>query len=95
VRKREQRQRQDKIRTTWDYCNVLLTSFRKKSSVLSALPSISDMSRCEKETELRQMLNACDPLCYPMLRWILMSNRAHLAPVPEDQVLFYYGLSTF
>jgi len=27
-----------------------------------------------------------NPLCYPLLRWILMSNRAHLAPLPKNKV---------
>mmetsp|Transcript_19008 Transcript_19008/g.21175 ORF Transcript_19008/g.21175 Transcript_19008/m.21175 type:complete len:243 (+) Transcript_19008:3-731(+) len=43
------------------------------------------MANCQTENQLIQMLANKDALCYPLLRWILMSNRAHLAPIPDAQ----------
>lgn len=57
-------------------------SFRNNVSllqqVIAGLPSIKEMARCETSTELKAMLGSTHALAYPLLRWIITSNRAHL-----------------
>ena len=38
------------------------------------------------EMLLKAYLDNMDGLCYPLLRWILMSNRAHLSLLPKNKV---------
>jgi len=49
------------------------------------LPSIKEMQQYTEESLLRLYIDELDPLCYPLLRWIMMSNRAHLSLLPKEK----------
>jgi len=49
------------------------------------LPSVADMKKFTDEQKLKEMLDAKDPLCFPLIRWIVMSNRCHISPLPKDK----------
>jgi len=34
---------------------------------------------------LKSILDDIDPLCFPLLRWIISSNRSHLSPIPSQK----------
>ena len=50
------------------------------------LPPVKTMVRMadNDEATLRNKLNEMSPLLFPLLRWILSSNRAHLEPVAKE-----------
>eukprot|EP01090_Pellita_catalonica_P000924 TRINITY_DN1065_c0_g1_i1.p1 TRINITY_DN1065_c0_g1~~TRINITY_DN1065_c0_g1_i1.p1 ORF type:complete len:755 (-),score=117.75 TRINITY_DN1065_c0_g1_i1:16-2280(-) len=54
-------------------------------TVCDKLPSTAEMKRYTNEKELKFYLDSQDRLCYPLLRWITMSNRAHISPLPADK----------
>eukprot|EP01064_Diplonema_japonicum_P015964 TRINITY_DN24006_c0_g1_i1.p1 TRINITY_DN24006_c0_g1~~TRINITY_DN24006_c0_g1_i1.p1 ORF type:complete len:785 (+),score=125.64 TRINITY_DN24006_c0_g1_i1:66-2357(+) len=63
-------------------------SFRKSGKnfalitmVLDKIPPISDMAQCASKNKLRGILDARHPLCYPLLQWVLSSNRSHLMAI--------------
>jgi len=55
------------------------------ASVCDQLPAISEMKGFTDEMLLKSYLDNMDGLCYPLLRWILMSNRAHLSLLPKNK----------
>eukprot|EP01087_Luapelamoeba_hula_P017063 TRINITY_DN5342_c0_g1_i1.p1 TRINITY_DN5342_c0_g1~~TRINITY_DN5342_c0_g1_i1.p1 ORF type:complete len:558 (+),score=72.30 TRINITY_DN5342_c0_g1_i1:442-2115(+) len=55
------------------------------AQVCDALPSIAELAKFSDEAILKSYLDSMEPLAYPLLRWILMSNRAHLAPLPKNK----------
>eukprot|EP01127_Copromyxa_protea_P014223 TRINITY_DN3918_c0_g1_i2.p1 TRINITY_DN3918_c0_g1~~TRINITY_DN3918_c0_g1_i2.p1 ORF type:complete len:560 (-),score=88.31 TRINITY_DN3918_c0_g1_i2:72-1751(-) len=56
--------------------NQDLTIIRK---VMDAFPSVEDMSKFNSTAQLKRDLDSRDRLAFPLLRWILTSNRAHIA----------------
>lgn len=57
------------------------------SEVLSKLPSVRDMAQHPNTAALRASLDQAHPLAFPLLRWILTSNRTHLAKLkPEESI---------
>jgi len=66
-------------------------NFDLVAQVCDSLPSIDEMKRYSEETTLKAYLDEINPLCYPLLRWILMSNRAHLAPLPKNKHIQQMG----
>jgi len=52
----------------------------KVKSVLDKLPSIQELSDLATDSKtIKENLDKLDPLAFPLLRWIITSNRAHLA----------------
>ncbi|KAL6051672.1 Poly [ADP-ribose] polymerase 6 [Balamuthia mandrillaris] len=60
-------------------------NFDLVASVCEKLPSIDEMKKFTDEMLLKAYLDNLDDLCYPLLRWIMMSNRAHLSLLPKDK----------
>lgn len=56
------------------------------SIVINKLPKVSDMAKYKTSGELKEGLDKIDLLCYPLLRWILASNRAHLELLKPTEV---------
>jgi len=55
--------------------------------VIEKFPSVEEMSKPTDSRSLKNTLDLLDPLAFPLLRWVITSNRAHLAPIPEkDQI---------
>jgi len=57
----------------------------KIKDVLSKFPSLAEMKKfIEKQTFLEE-LNKCHPLCFPLLRWLIASNRCHLKKLTQKE----------
>jgi poly [ADP-ribose] polymerase 6/8 len=62
------------------------------SQVVDLIPSVDDMLALAQNGNLRVHLDSLHPLLYPLLRWLISSNRAHLRRLaPEEAV---QGLGT-
>src|SRR5690606_34202469 len=53
--------------------------------VLDKMPPVDDMAKASKgdQKTLKEYLDRKHKLAFPLLRWILASNRAHISPVPR------------
>jgi hypothetical protein len=54
--------------------------------LLDKLPPIKELQKFDSSNQIRQYLNEKDALLYPLLRWIITSNRAHLAALKPSEV---------
>lgn len=52
---------------------------------LAALPSVHEMAQYSNSQELKKFLDSKNVMSYPLLRWILTSNRTHLAKLKPDE----------
>jgi len=61
--------------------------------VLDLIPSVSAMILQAKNHTLRSYLDNIDVLVFPLLRWIIASNRSHLRELTaaEKKALVWYG----
>jgi len=55
--------------------------------VLETLPSVKDMAAYPNTAALKKYLDGRHLLAFPLLRWILTSNRTHLAKLKPDEQL--------
>jgi len=55
------------------------------TSCLQQCPPVADMAKMVAKNTLKEDLQKIDPLLYPLLRWILTSNRAHIRPLTEKE----------
>jgi len=55
--------------------------------VLDLLPAVADLAKKTDSKSLSSYLDTIDPLCFPLLRWVITSNRAHLAKLEKDEML--------
>lgn len=53
--------------------------------VLDTLPSIAEMKQCASDEQLKVILDDIHALCFPLLKWVIRSNRAHLSYVPKEK----------
>jgi len=51
--------------------------------VLGLMPAVSELVKYPDTKSLKAYLDSIDPLLFPLLRWIITSNRAHLAILDE------------
>jgi len=49
------------------------------------LPCVADMRKYTDESKLKEMLDSKDLLCFPLIRWIVMSNRCHISVLPKEK----------
>ncbi|XP_005102137.1 protein mono-ADP-ribosyltransferase PARP6 [Aplysia californica] len=54
--------------------------------VLRRLPKLHPKI-ASSEADIRKLLDSQHELCYPLVRWILSSNRSHIVLLPRDQQL--------
>lgn len=52
---------------------------RRVYQVMNNIPSVASMQHFKTSQILKKELDKVDPLAFPLLKWILTSNRAHLA----------------
>lgn len=50
------------------------------------IPSVSDLARWSESNELKDQLNLIHPLIYPLLLWLVQSNRTYLRLLDPDEV---------
>jgi hypothetical protein len=55
--------------------------------VLAVLPTVREMAGYPNSVELKRFLDTKHLLAFPLLRWILTSNRTHLAKLKSDELL--------
>jgi len=60
---------------------------KKVSDVVDKFPSVADMQKFESTAALKEALDKLDRLCFPLLRWILTSNRAHVTKLKEHEII--------
>eukprot|EP01100_Stratorugosa_tubuloviscum_P015908 TRINITY_DN967_c1_g1_i1.p1 TRINITY_DN967_c1_g1~~TRINITY_DN967_c1_g1_i1.p1 ORF type:complete len:656 (-),score=265.02 TRINITY_DN967_c1_g1_i1:54-2021(-) len=53
-------------------------------AAINSLPSIKQMTNCTSESDLKNFLNSKHELCYPVLKWLLSSNRAFIRRIPDS-----------
>jgi len=56
--------------------------------VANTIPGVKALVKCQSTAELKDMLDALNPLCFPLLRWIITSNRTHLELLPAQYVCY-------
>eukprot|EP01127_Copromyxa_protea_P024518 TRINITY_DN9710_c0_g1_i1.p1 TRINITY_DN9710_c0_g1~~TRINITY_DN9710_c0_g1_i1.p1 ORF type:complete len:642 (+),score=89.81 TRINITY_DN9710_c0_g1_i1:180-2105(+) len=84
--KEDQAQRYDKLMEN-PKSEPVAHDLLKPKGVLDRMPSVAEMQNCRNDIELKESLDKLDHLLYPVLRWILTSNRAHIAKLkPEEQI---------
>ncbi|CAG8545611.1 3514_t:CDS:10, partial [Cetraspora pellucida] len=54
-------------------------------SVIDKLPQVNEMVKYAKKKILKQELDKLDTLCFPLLSWIISSNRTHLRLLESDE----------
>jgi hypothetical protein len=55
--------------------------------VLAALPSVKEMGQCQTTAELKAKLDQLHVLCYPLMRWLITSNRSHLRKLSKSELI--------
>mmetsp|Transcript_5957 Transcript_5957/g.8323 ORF Transcript_5957/g.8323 Transcript_5957/m.8323 type:complete len:599 (+) Transcript_5957:141-1937(+) len=55
--------------------------------VLDILPSVEELSKLSDTKSIKSVLDASNLLSFPLLRWIITSNRAHLAKLDEKDFI--------
>jgi len=60
------------------------------NSLLNQLPVLKPDPKLT-ESDLRRELDKKSNLCYPVLRWIINSNRSHIVQVPKEKQLDFVG----
>jgi len=58
---------------------------------LQKIPKISEMQKYSSDDQLKVVLDEISPLMFPLLRWIVRSNRTHLELVPKKHQLSAMG----
>ena len=61
------------------------TDLQNVRQIIEKFPSVSEMARWPTTQELKAELDKRDHMAYPLLRWILTSNRAHLAKLKTNE----------
>jgi poly [ADP-ribose] polymerase 6/8 len=62
-------------------------NFEKVKEVLKSFPTTKDVVRCNDLHDLKQRLEKTEPLAYPLLEWVIASNRSHLIQMePSAQI---------
>jgi hypothetical protein len=59
--------------------------------VLDSCPSLADMQKLAKEGVLLETLKKIDPLLFPLLKWIITSNRSHLRLLAKEDFIPQLG----
>jgi len=60
-------------------------NYEQVVSVLSKFPSVLDMTREKDFSTLKEKMDHMDPNCYPLLQWIITSNRSLIVLLPKEK----------
>ncbi|CAG8609502.1 10441_t:CDS:10 [Paraglomus brasilianum] len=58
---------------------------------LNLLPPVNEMVHFAQKNSLKADLDKIDPLCFPLLSWIISSNRTHLRLLESDEEKVQYN----
>jgi len=58
---------------------------------LDSIPSVKEMQKCASDEQLKVLLDDISPLCFPLLSWVIKSNRAHLTLIPAEKQIKEMG----
>eukprot|EP01103_Thecamoeba_quadrilineata_P016279 TRINITY_DN539_c1_g1_i2.p1 TRINITY_DN539_c1_g1~~TRINITY_DN539_c1_g1_i2.p1 ORF type:complete len:772 (+),score=138.52 TRINITY_DN539_c1_g1_i2:166-2316(+) len=71
--------------------NPILTpskkDFRLLTKILDSFPSVEKMTQAEDFNHLKTQLDSAHSLAFPLLQWIITSNRSHIVRIPEAKHL--------
>lgn len=59
------------------------------SDVLQFLPAVKDLQKLSDSASIKSYLDELNRLAFPLLRWVITSNRAHLARLGKKEVSCY------
>jgi len=59
---------------------------------MQQIPSLSQLKAYPSDEQLKLVLDEVNALCFPLLRWVVRSNRTHLAYIPPKRQI--KGLNT-
>lgn len=76
--------RTNKMKT---FMNGSSNNYQLIGEVLAKLPSVREMAKAPNTAALRASLDLLHPLAFPLLRWILTSNRTHLAKLKPEETI--------
>src|SRR5689334_6566103 len=46
---------------------------------------LQEMQQYSSDAQLKAVLDDISPLCFPLLRWTIQSNRTHLSKIPPNK----------
>ncbi|CAG5123778.1 unnamed protein product, partial [Candidula unifasciata] len=64
--------------------------YKYLGEILDKMPTVQEMLKYN-DGELKEILKEKHELCYPLLRWIISSNRSHIVRLPADKQLTFMG----
>lgn len=59
--------------------------YNKIQTVIDAIPSMLEMSKIT--SSLKKKLDTSNPAVYPLIQWIITSNRSHIVKLPQEKQL--------
>jgi poly [ADP-ribose] polymerase 6/8 len=59
--------------------------FNLVQKLLSSMPSVEKMTQAADFISMKETLDRASPYCYPLLQWIISSNRSHIVQLPEGR----------
>jgi poly [ADP-ribose] polymerase 6/8 len=55
------------------------------SRLLQVMPSVEQMVNSKDFSHMKEVMDRCDKLCFPLLQWIITSNRSHIVQLPPGK----------
>jgi poly [ADP-ribose] polymerase 6/8 len=62
-------------------------NFDLVNKILSAMPSVEHMVQAEDFGSLKQRMDSAHALAFPMLQWIISSNRSHIVRLKKEKLV--------
>jgi poly [ADP-ribose] polymerase 6/8 len=59
--------------------------FDRVSMLLQRMPSVEQMVNSKDFSHMKEIMDKGDKLCYPLLQWIITSNRSHIVQLPPGK----------
>jgi poly [ADP-ribose] polymerase 6/8 len=59
--------------------------FALVQNLLNSMPSVEQMTQAVDFLSMKDKLDKASPYCYPLLQWIITSNRSHIVQLPEGK----------
>jgi hypothetical protein len=54
---------------------------------LNQIPALSKLKQYASDDQLKVVLDDISVLCFPLLRWVIQSNRTHISLIPANKQL--------
>jgi len=59
--------------------------FQLVEQLLSKMPSVEKMTQAKDFISMKESLDRASPYCYPLLQWLMSSNRSHIVQISESK----------